>query len=238
MTSKKQRVAGLLKRFQFIDLSRAVTAQGENRRTFLRDYAFGGAPPSSYEAFRKCIGGLYGVRRGLDISPRPTAEEALAAVRRACKGKNEDMNLSAAESLQSLLKDASFEAYEHGLPESLKLGTDNKCFFRLGHYLVRGDKAVFQFPYPRRTRLSERELQIMLSLIHYAFVKNDFEGAEVEIADLSCEAGSFRVDGVRVRAPRSPRIVRLVDGAAIDRAELQEQIDDVYRILIELGDET
>lgn len=147
------------------------------------------------------------------------------------------MNLSAAESLQSLLKDAPFEAYEHGLPESLKLGTDNKCFFRLGHYLVRADKAVFQFPYPRRTRLSEHELQIMLSLIHYAFVKNDFEGAEVEIADLSCEAGSIKVDGVRVRAPRSPRIVRLIGGAAIDRVELQEQIDDVYRILIELGDE-
>lgn len=237
MATKKQRVGTLLKRFQFIDLARAVTATGQNRKTFLREYAFGKAPLASYEPFRKCLDGLYGVTRDFDPSPRPTSEEALSAVRRTCRGKDEDLNLEAARSLLELIGDRPFEAYEHHLPQSLRLGPDNKCFFRLEHYLVRDGKAVFQFPYPRRTRLSDRELDIMLSLIHFAFARGDFEGAEVEVADLSCAVRTIRSAGVTVRGPRAPRLIRLDPTAVIDRTELQNEIDDVYRVLMELGDE-
>lgn len=236
-TKKQQRVGSLLKRFQFIDLARAVTTQGTNRRLFLRDYAFGGAPTSSYESFRKCLDGLYGVTRALDLSPRMKPEEALAAVTRTCNGKDEEMNLSAARSLQGLLRVAPFEAFEHHLPQSLSLGPDSKCSFRLAHYLVRNSEAVFQFPYPRRKRPTDHEMLVMLSLINFAFVKGDFEHARVEIADLSCETAYIRDSAGRTPSPRAPRLFQIDAGDLINRDDLQPEIDDVYRVLVALGDE-
>ena len=76
-----------------------------------------------------------------------------------------------------------------------------------------------------------------MSLIHYGYVRGDFEEARVEIADLSCEEVSVRVDGRRQPAPRTPRILALGDGDLIGRQDLQTEIEDVYRILLRIADE-
>lgn len=237
MTSKKRRIAGVLKRFQFLDLSRAVSTTGQQREDFLREYTGrrAGRFPT-YEPFRKTVKGIYGVSRGLDLSPSPIRGDIEAAVRRECKGTDEAINLDAALSLYDLLFEAEIAAYDH-FPESLRLGDDRRCFFRIEHYIVRADTAIFQFPYPRRTRLTDFEYQVMMSLIHYGYVRGDFEEARVEIADLSCEEVSVRVDGRRQPAPRTPRILALGDGDLIGRQDLQTEIEDVYRILLRIADE-
>lgn len=237
MATKKQRVAGVLKRFQFIDLARAVAARGENRRQFLSNYTRrkeGRFP--TYEPFRRCIPGIYGVERGLDLTPKPSRAQLTEAVRRECGGLDEDMNLGAFEALMQLVEEDDYRAFE--VPErSLRLALDRKCFFRLKHYMVRDEHLVFQFPYPRRTRLSEYEFSIMMALIRFAYAKDDYEAATIEIADLSCEVLSISVEGRTVRAQRSPRVLRESDAPPVDRGILQFEIEDVYRILMEISEE-
>ena len=103
--NRKQRIAGLLKRFQFIDLSAAVSRTGSERERFLRDYADrrDGKYPT-YEPFRSATGTIYGVSLGLDPSGPRSWPEIEAGVRRTCKGENEDMNLEAAKCLFDLVR--------------------------------------------------------------------------------------------------------------------------------------
>ena len=73
----------------------------------------------------------------------------------------------------------SSSAYAH--PErTLQLAPDRACSFRLTHYLVRGDRAIFQFPFPRHTRLTDREMHTMMSLIHLAYVRDDYSEAALK----------------------------------------------------------
>lgn len=237
MATRKQRIAGVLKRFQFIDLARAVSATGSEREAFLRRYvARREARFSTYEPFRKVVPGIYGVSAGLDLSPRPSKMDLETAVRRACGGYDEAMNLDAVMCLVDLLDQDEMAAYHHP-PKSLVLAADRKCFFRLEHYIVRGDFAVFQFPYPRRTRLSDYEYTVMMSLLHYGYVQGDFEEARVEVADLSCIESTIRLDGKRVPGPRSGRILSLSSDEIVSRSDLQPEIEDVYRLLMLLADE-
>ena len=237
MASKKQRVASVLKRFQFIDLARAVARTGSERESYLRDYVSRKKGRfQTYEPFRKSILGIYGVRRSLDPTPRPSRDAIEAAVKRACKGIDEAMNVDAALCLYDLVSDDQAAAFDH-FPQSLVLGEDRRCSFRLEHYIVRGQEAVFQFPYPRRSRLSEFEYSVMMSLLHYGYVKGDFEEARVEIADLSCEGVSVRVDGQRQAAPRAPRVLQMPRQAVISREELAPEVQDIHRILMQIANE-
>lgn len=237
LLNKKQRVASVLKRFQFVDLSKAVTLSGNSRRDFLRSYvARKQGRFSTYEPFRSVISGIYGVIRPLDTTPQPDRAAIEAAVRRACKGRDEGMNVDAALCLYDMVSEKGDAAYDH-FPQSLTLAQDRKCFFRLSHYLVRDDEAIFQFPYPRRTRLSDTEYEVMMSLLHYGYVKGDFEHAVVEIADLSCEEPFVILDGRRTSSPRSPRIVRIDSNKILSRDDLKPEIENVYHVLLQIAEE-
>lgn len=236
--SRKQDIAGLLKRYQFIDLSIAVGTDPELREQHLRDYV--DRPKTkfpTYEPFRSAIGGIYGVSLGLDPTEPQPWPKIETAVRVKCAGENEDMNLDAAKALFSLVReDELAKAYHH--PErTLFLGPDRSCRFRLGHYLIRGDKAVFQFPFPRSSRLSERQLLVMMSLISLAYARDDFSEAHVEIADLTRENGHYYEKGKKYHLPRSPRVVSMPPTGPLHREQLEADIQDVYRILLKLADE-
>lgn len=235
--SRKATIAALLKRYQFVDLSIAVGMSPSHREQHLRQYVDRRAGYfSTYEPFRKAVGAVYGVSLGLDTSPVLGWPEISAGIRRSCRGRDEDMNLEAAKALYDLVREDIIQAYPH--PEqSLPIGPDRKVGFRLGHYLVRDDRAIFQFPYPRRSRLSEQQLATMLSLIKRTYAQGDFGGADVEIADLSAEDAFEYCDGARIKAARSPRIVSLTDSAEIPDDELISGIQDVYDILMRLADE-
>jgi hypothetical protein len=226
LATRRTIIAGLLKRFQFIDLARVVALPPSTRKDWLRKYVDRpGGKFATYEPFRKCTGGIYGVAPGLDPTPPLDWQGIEEAIVRACDGENEDMNLSAAKALHEVLGYRSFRAYPH--PErSLRLGPDRTVAFRLDRLLVRDDRAVFQFPYPRRSSLQPEEVRLMLSLIHYSYVFGDVADAAVELADLSCPPRA---------KDREPRIISLDRSDLIDRDELGGRIQEVYAILMELS---
>lgn len=146
------------------------------------------------------------------------------------------MNLSAAQELFNLLRDLEFFAYPH--PEkSLRLGLDRNCSFRIQHYLVKNEQVIFQFPYPRRTRLSDYEFQVMASLMHYGYAVGDFDQAQIEIADLSAPEARIRLDGRWENGPRVARILQFPTATIISREDLQAEIQDVYDILMKIAKE-
>lgn len=236
--TRKQKIASLLKRIQFLDLSAFVSTPRGERETNIREYVDRpkGAFPT-YEPFRNCTQGIYGVRLGLDMSAPLSRAQLEYAIRRACKGRYEAMNLAAAASLMDLLEKNPFSGAYHHEAKSLPLGTDRKCAFRLGCYLVRDEHAVFQFPYPRRSRLSDQQLHTMLSFIHYAYAVDDYSEALIEIADLSAETNYIYLDGRRQQAPRCPRIFKMPPTGPISREMLQEEVQDVHEILMRLSEE-
>lgn len=233
MSKRRQRVAGLLKRYQFIDLAAAVAADPEIRERELRTYVDReDARFPTYEAFRASIASIYGVERVLDPSPPPTDAEIEAAIRRKCHPDDIDRNIEAAAALREVLTPRNFSAYDCA-ERSLLMGPDRRVTFRLAHYLVRDGAAVFQFPYPRRTMPTPREQLLMLSMIHDAYVRDDFEGAVVELADLSAPP---TVRGVR--AARTPHIVRLDPAQLVPRHVLAVEVQAVYDLLMRIADET
>lgn len=235
--TKKHRVSSLLKRFQFIDLSAAVSRNGPEREAFLRKYLDrAGGPFSTYEPFRKATSSIYGVTLGLDPSPASDWPKIEEAIRRVCKGKDEGMNLDAARALFDLLRPIDFNAFPHPV-KSLSLGVDRASSFRIEHYIVRDEQLVFQFPYPRRTRLTDYEYRVMASLMHYGYAVGDYSDALIEIADLSPIEREVVVRGRRENAPRSPRVLQYKVSDIISRDELQSDIQDVYRILMNIAEE-
>ena len=147
------------------------------------------------------------------------------------------MNLGAAKALYELVNDYDSGAAYFIDERSLQLGPDRACRFHMEHYLVRDEELIFQFPYPRRNRLSHVELVTMMSLVQLAYATGDFADAHIEIADLSPERSYVYRDGIRVRSERQPRVVRLQKDEAIPLAQLQADIQDVYALLMKLADE-
>lgn len=239
MTAKKRKAINLLNRIQFIDLAQAVTVSRSGRKDWLREYlrrALRSGRFPSYRYFRAAIPTIYGVQRGLDLSP-PVARTALEKhIRQACNGIDEAINVDATLTLFDLVRPVGYAAYDH-LPKNLPLGLSRTAAIGLEVYLVDDQQVVFQFPYPRRGRLEDRTIEILLSIIHHAYAVDDFEAAAVELADLSCDGlwSPSRKDGVA--EVRSPRIVRLPDSSLISMDDLGPEIQSVHDILLEIGDE-
>lgn len=239
MTAKKRKAVNLLNRIQFIDLAQAVTVSRPGRRDWLREYlrrALRSTRFPSYRYFRDAIPTIYGVQRGLDTSP-PISRTALEKhVRQACRGTDEIINIDAALTLFDLVRPTGYAAYDHP-PKNLPLGLNRTAAIGLAVYLVDDSQLVFQFPYPRRSRLDDRTIQILLSIIHHAYAVDDFEGAAVELADLSCDGFGPRSRKDGLAEVRSPRIVRLSHSALISMDDLGPEIQSVHDLLLEIADE-
>ncbi len=189
-------------------------------------------PFPSYEPFRKCVAGIYDVEPPLPVTVKASRASIETDVRRACKGKDEDLNLEVALCLFDFLESFDQRAFTHDT-RTLRLGTDRKCFFRIEHYLVREERAIFQFPYPRKTRLDPQTHRVMMSLVHYAYAVDDFADASVELLDLSCDPGD------RFSKPlRAPRLISLEPEDLLDRSDLESRVQEVYTILMALAEET
>ncbi len=235
----KRKAVGLLNRIQFVDLAQAVTVPSSGRRDWLRTYlrrAVRGGKFPSYRYFRAAIPTIYGVRRGLDPSP-PLDRKALEKhIRLACKGTDEALNVDAALALYDLIRPEGYLAYDHP-PRNLPLGHKRVAAIGLECELVKDDELVFQFPFPRRERLEDRSITVLLSIIHHAYAVDDREGAAVELADLSCSSESAASRTERLPKVRSPRIVRLQQGELISMDDLAPEIQSVHDLLIGLGEE-
>ncbi len=155
----------------------------------------------------------------------------------SCKGEYVDMNVSAARALYDLVRSPGNKAYDHPA-QTLPLGKNRSAVIGLKHYVVRDEEAIFQFPYPRRSRLNEEDYELMMSLIHYAYARGDFAAAQIEVADLSCIAASpKRKSGEKETQPRDPRIIRLNPGRLISMHDLAPEVQNVHDLLLEISEE-
>ncbi|WP_306146085.1 hypothetical protein [Roseibium sp. MMSF_3412] len=241
MSKRKRKVAALINRIQFIDLASAVVLPASSRKDWLRRYverAMKGGDFATYKPLRNAYPTIYGVQRGLDVSPKVEWGELERSLVQACKGKDEEMNVSAAKVLFDLVRAKDYLAYDH-TPQDLSLGLNRKAAIGISIYLVEGEEVVFQFPYPRRNRLDAAVNNLMMSLIYHSYARGDFAGAAVEIADLSCATSTYikGKDGTRRPPPRDPRIVRLEQDNLIQLDDLTPHVQNVHELLIEIGTE-
>ena len=235
----KRKAVGLLNRIQFIDLAQAVTVSPLRRKEWLRKYlhrAVGGGKFPSYRYFRNAIPSIYGVTRGLDLSPPIDRKSLEKNIRIACNGVDENINLDAALTLFDLVRPLRYLAYDHP-PRNLSLGLKRTAAIGLELYLVKDETPIFQFPFPRRERLDDHTITILLSLIHHAYSTDDFEEARVELADLSCNFETAESRREKLPRIRCPRIVRLPKESLISMDDLAPEIQSVHDLLLELGDE-
>lgn len=172
----------------------------------------------------------------MDASPAVGWDRIEPELVKACKGTDTDKNVEVAKALFDLVRPRKYLAYDHQ-SRDLNLGGGRKAAIGLEHYLIDKDVALFQYPYPRRHRLSDDEYRLMMSLIHFAYVRDDFEEAVVEVADLSCPIGYAGKKIKGVSYPRDPRIVRLERSQILNRHELAAEVQNVHELLLEIGEE-
>ncbi|TRL38046.1 hypothetical protein [Rhizobium straminoryzae] len=239
MGVKKKKAVGLLNRIQFIDLAQAVTQSPVARREWLRAYlqrALKGGKFPSYRYFRNAIPTIYGVKRGLDPSPPVGREELKKYVGAACNGIDEAKNVEAALTLYDLIRPRGYLAYDHE-PRHLALGRSRQAAIGLQVELVREEELIFQYPYPRRSRLDDHTIRVLLSIIHHAYAVGDREGAFVELADLSCDFETAETRRLRLPSVRAPRIIRIHHDEIISLDDLAPEVQNVHDLLMELGEE-
>ncbi len=234
-----RKVKGLLGRIQFVDLAVAMAQPVAMRKDHLRSYldrALAGGRMSSYEQFRRAIPNIYGVTRGLDLSPPPTLEQLQTDIKRACKGKDEKMNLEAATALFEFIRPLNYQTYDH--PEaSLPLGPGRRAAIRINHYVVDKDELRFQFVYPRRSPLNEEVMVRLLSMIQHTYAVDDYSIGHAEIVDMSCDQTIGPRGGVRLSEERNIRIRSLGEGELISMKDLAPDVQSVHDLLIEIGGE-
>lgn len=239
MGKRKQEVVKLLNRFQFIDLAQAVTQSRPTRKAWLSKYldrAVRGGKFPSYRYFRKAIPSIYGVERGLDPSPMVGRKEIERYVRGTCTPDDEANNVDAALTLFDLIRPKGYIAYDH--PERhLPLGRSRAAPIGINVELVRDPELIFQYPYPRRTRLDDFTIVVLLSIVHHAYAVGDREAAIVELADLSCDLSSEEARRLKLPRVRAPRIIRLSAADLLSLDDLTQEVQNVHELLLELGDE-
>ncbi len=240
MSSKKrQKVASLLKRFEFTDFSVVVAAPEKDRKEKLKGYLNrdGRGRWKSYKAFRSMVPDIVGVRRGLDITPPMD----FGAIRKGLKLRSHPddlgMNVDAAKCFFDFIRPRGFAAYSDHPRNPLYIAPDRTISMRVEHHVIDGDRGAFQFVNPRREPFAPETLTIAMSLIHYNHVQNDYSEFDVEIVELGCEVKVGPRGGHGLTAVRNPRTLRLARDEVPDRAWLNEQATGIYALLMEIADE-
>lgn len=172
----------------------------------------------------------------MDASPPVSRSQIEHYVKASCNGNYEAINVSASLALFDLVRPRGYRAFDHQ-ERVLPLGLKRTASIGLKLELLNADEVIFQFPFPRADRLDDHTVRVMLSVIHHAYAIGDYENAEVEMADLSCEEGNSVTRRERLPKVRSPRIVRLERKNIISTDDLAPEIQSVHDLLLELGDD-
>ncbi len=239
MTARKVKVAGLLQRYRIVDFAAVIALPVAKRKVHLKNYIDREEPSrwSSYSGFMSLIPDIVGVQRGLDPTGPASRTDIHRGLKLRCHDKDLGFNIVAADTLFDYVRPMSFSAYSDHHRRDLRIGPDRTIAMGIEHYIVDGDRGAFQFVYPRRQRLLGDVPDILMSLIHHNYVRDDFEGFGVELLDLSCDVvvgprGGFRSSGVR-----QPRTLSLADGTLWSRNQMNDEASAVYALLLEIGEE-
>ena len=239
MGKKLTKVKSLLGRIQFIDLAKAIAVPELKRKDHLRGYlerALAGGRMASYEHFRRSIPDIYAVERPLDLSPPLTLDEIRQQLRLGCHSDDLARCTEVAELLFTFVRDRGYKCYDHPAHDLL-LSPTRRAQIRINHYVVDGERGVFQYVYPRREELLGRQVQVMLSLIYHNYAESDFSEFDVEMVDLSCPTIFGPRGGRASSGVRSPRLVTMQSTDLISRIDLQPEVQSVHDLLIEIGEE-
>ena len=236
MTKRKSpadSAVSLLNRFPVSDMARAVFKAGAERERFLNEYVESEYHGRTYRPFRDVAAAIHEVSLGLDTSPPATLDAIEAGIALRCQKmkravkSNTANNIAAAQLLFRLVRQPEMRrpAYHYDGPDTLEVARQRFIPINLNFYLVDQQRPVFRFPQPRAA-LSMDEAILIMSVMHHAMVRGDFENAAVEIADLSRPSP---------KVPREPRIIRLRDEDLMSRGELQTEAQAVYDLLHEIA---
>lgn len=225
----------LVGRFPITTLVEAVAAVGDNRRKLLERFVKGN-PQGTYTPTRKLFRRIYGSHGPIDgadgplfadlpADPWPVIDQAL---RDACDADVLYDNLTVARMLFDHARKGQYVATNiDRLP--LQIGR-SKVQIGLDFYLTQGERLIFQFPHLRAAALTRQHATILGSLVHLGLVTGDYSAADVEIISFATDP-KRRDPAYPDRKLRVPHL-QLVERADMwSRAELQEEIDDVYDIL-------
>jgi hypothetical protein len=237
--NRKRQVAGLLKRYEFIDFAKVVAVEPAQRKNHLRAYLDRNRKGrwKSYKGLRAVIPDIAGVQRGLDVTASANLSTINKGLKLLCHPEDLGFNMQAAETLYHFLQERPVDAYDDHPHGSLRIGPDRTIPMGVEHYVVDGERGIFRWVYPRRDRLLGHVPRIVMSLIHHNYVRGDFIDFEVQMIDLSCEPIVGPRGGVRAGENRNPHIVDLLPGEILSRKELNEHANHVYSLLLEISDE-
>lgn len=237
--TRKQEVASLLKRYEFIDFAKVVAVSPDRRKEYLRIYIDRdpkGRWPS-YKGLRMLTPDIAGVVRGLDPTSIPDLPTILRGLRDVCHPDDYDLNVEAASVFFGFVRGLDLDAYSDHPKGSLRIGPDRTIQMGVEHYVVDRDRGIFRYVYPRRDRLLGHIPAILLSLIHHNFVQGDYDQFEVEMIDLSCEERVGPRGGISFARVRSPRVVPLDVRELWSRERLNNEANHIYGLLMEIADE-
>ena len=239
MTARKEKIAGLLKRYRIVDFATVVSLPTDERKPHLQNYIDRSNPPrwKTYNGFMGLIPDIMGVRKGLDTSDAATKEDIHKGLKLRCHAADLGFNTTAADALFDYVRPMNFLAFADHHRRDLRIGPDRTIAIGIEHYIVDGDRGAFQFVYPRRARLLGHVPDVLMSLIYHNYVRDDFDGFEVEIIDLSCDIMVGPRGGTVSSEGRQPRILRLGTAGLRSRAEMNEEASSIYKLLLEIGDE-
>lgn len=238
MNSRKKKIAGLLKRYRFVDFAEAIATPPHLRKFKLKNYIDreDRGRWRTYSGFMALIPDIMGVPRGLDDT-RLTFDDVTEGLKARCHKDDLEFNTEAASCLWHFASDKYEAAYGDHHKRDLRIAPDRTIEMGVKHYVVDQSRGAFQFVYPRKSRLDGGLIDVMLSLIHHNYVDGDFDEFDVEIIDLSCEPVIGARGGVSTGSIRDPRVITLDGGRLLPRDELNHQANDIYRILMEIGNE-
>lgn len=240
MNRKLRKVHGLLRRYQFVDLAKAIAVPMPRRKDHLRTYLdralLTPGKMASYEFFRRAVPDIYGVIRPLDPSPAVDIGEIVESIRANCHKDDVARNIEVAKLLYGFVRPRGYICYDHAAHD-LPISTTRKVQIRVNHFVVEKDRGIFQFVYPRKDALTGEEIQLMGSLIHHNYVQGDYAEADVEIVDLSCPDSIGPKGGSKRSSDRLPRIHAIRAEDVISRSELAPHVQSVHDMLLEIGGE-
>lgn len=241
MGKRKQKVAGLLQRFEFTDFSGFIARPHSQRYSALKAYIDRASGNwGSYGPFRASIADIAGVERPLDPGEKLTLSEILRSIKvRSQRGNRDDyaMNKEAASAYFEYIRRVGVTAYDDHPRAPLYIAADRRISMRIEHYIVEGGCGSFQFVNPRRTSLEPDEAAIAMSLVHQAYAVGDYADFDVEIVELG-PVETVGPRGGRVYGDeRCPRSIKLSQLEIRDKAWLDEQANHIYSLLLRIAED-
>jgi hypothetical protein len=217
-----------VRRLSEIDLARIAPLPREEKIARLRKLK-SGRPPHSYNPFRSEIGDIFNLQLelfGSSASPIPWARVEEEIIRKSRGEAEAFFNVAVGQSLYDFALERSIRSYKKNIaPWAVGYGQTVCYWWNL--YSVIDDAPCFVFVDPRlSTALTKDGRRFVLSLMHERIRVPDPDFADARL--LICQFGKGD------EGKRPIRLYAAEDFSLFSADELNEMIDETYRLWIEV----